>query len=172
MRLSPLDIQNHRFGSRLRGVDPNEVESFLQLVSEDYEALQRDRDALATRVESLEAQVEELRRNEKVLQETLVTAQTLSEDLKKNAVRESEVLVSQAEVKAEKVLETAHRRAARLADDIREMKALRKRLGVALRQTIETHLALVESLTMADEAEEEDAKIAYLAPPKSAQDES
>lgn len=163
MRLTPLDIQKHRFARRWRGLDPAEVDAFLQLIGEDYEALLRDRDALSERARSLQAQVEELKRNEKALQETLVMAQTLSDDLKKTAMKESEVMVSEAEVKAEKILDASHRRAARLAEDIREMKLLRSRLATALRQTIETHLAMVETLT-ADTADEgEESKVAYLA---------
>jgi cell division initiation protein len=168
VRLTPLDIQNHRFTGRWRGLDPSEVEAFLQLVAEDYEALLRERDALREQVRKLEARVDHLTSNEKALQDTLLTAQSLSEDLKKTAMREAEVRVSEAEVKAEKILEAAHRRAARLSGDIREMKALRTRLGTSLRHTIETHLALLESLSEATEAEGEEAKVAFLARPKAA----
>jgi len=166
VRLTPLDIQNHRFATRFRGLDPVEVESFLSLLSEDYEALLRERDALADRVRTLERRVDELSLNEKILQDTLITAQTLSEDLKRTAMKESEVLVSEAEVKAEKVLDAAHRRAAKLAEDIRAMKQLRARLGAALRQTVQTHLALLETLSTGGEDEAEAEKIAYLARPK------
>jgi cell division initiation protein len=166
VRLTPLDIQNHRFATRFRGLDPVEVESFLSLLAEDYEALLRERDALADRVRSLERRVEELSQNEKILQETLVMAQTLSEDLKRTAMKESEVLVSEAEVKAEKVLDAAHRRAAKLAEDIRAMRQLRGRLAAALRQTIQTHLALLETLNTDGGEEAEAEKIAYLTRPK------
>ena len=73
-------------------------------------------------------------------------------------------MISEAEVKGEKILDAAHRRAAKLAEDIREMKALRSRLGAALRTTIETHLALLDTLT-AEPAEEDpvlEGKVAYL----------
>jgi len=166
VRLTPLDIQNHRFATRLRGLDPVEVESFLSLLAEDYEALLRERDALADRVRTLERRVEDLSQNEKILQETLITAQTLSEDLKRTAMKESEVLVSEAEVKAEKVLDAAHRRAAKLAEDIRTMRQLRGRLGVALRQTLQTHLSLLETLSQDGEEEAEAEKLAYLGRPK------
>jgi len=168
MRLTPLDIHNHRFSRRLRGVDPLEVEGFLQLVSEDYEVLIRDRDALAEQLRRLEGRVEELSRNERILQETLVTAKTLSDDLKKTALKESEVMIAQAEVKAEKILEAAQRRAARLTEDIREMKTLRTRLASSLRETIQTHLALIDTLGAADAAQGVDVepdKVAYLARP-------
>lgn len=166
VRLTPLDIQNHRFNKRLRGLDPMEVEGFLQLLSEDYESLLRERDSLREQLHRLQARVDELARNEKVLQETLVTAQTLSEDLKKTAMREAEVLVSEAEVRAEKVLAASHRRAAKLAEDIRELKAMRTRLGAALRQTLDTHVALLETLTTVDDQEAEQDKVAYLSRPK------
>lgn len=162
MRLTPLDIQNHRFSNRLRGIDPAEVESFLHLVSEDYEAILKDRESLAARVSELENRVEDLSRNEKTLQETLVTAQTLSEDLRKTAIKEAEVVVGEAEVKAEKVLAASHRRAARLTEEIRELKAIRTRVGAALRQTLDSHIQLVDSLTAIDEADQEHDKIAYL----------
>ncbi|MCP5056973.1 MAG: DivIVA domain-containing protein [bacterium] len=155
MKLTPLDIQKHAFTQRMRGADPVEVEAFLQMVSEDYEALMRERDQLAERASQLEERVKELGQNEKTLQHTLVTAQTLSDDLKKTAMREAEVRVGEAEVQAEKVLAASHRRAARISEDIREMKALRSRLGAALRQTLETHLALVETITAAEETEQE-----------------
>ncbi len=163
MRLTPLDIQNHRFSSRFRGIDPTEVEGFLHLLSEDYEALLKERDALEHRVRDLEHRVEDLSRNEKVLQQTLVTAQTLSEDLKRTSLKEAEVVVGEAEVKAEKVLAASHRRASRLTEEIRELKAVRTRVGAALRQTLESHLQLVDSLTAIDEADQEHDKVAYIA---------
>ncbi len=151
MRLTPLDIQNHRFNTRLRGYDPAEVEAFVRLIAEDVEALVRERDALRQQVRALETRVDELSVNEKTLKDTLVTAQALSEDLKKTAVKEAEVLISEAEVKSEKILDGTQRRAARLAEDIREMRMLRARLAGAIRGTIETHLELLEGL-----AKEED----------------
>ena len=164
MRLTLLDIQNHRFRRRLRGYDPDEVDAFIEMIAGDYESLGREAEQLRDRVRGLEARVEVLASNEKLLQDTLVTAQALSEDLKHTALKESEVLLSQAEVKAEKVLDAAHRRVAKLAEDIREMKALRTRLGAAVRTTIETHLAMLETLAASD-AEDPilDGKVSYLA---------
>jgi len=164
VRLTALDIQNHHFSSRWRGLDPSEVETFLRLAAEDFEALVRENAGLRERVRSLEAAVEDLSANEHALRKTLVTAQALSEDLKRTAVKESELLISEAEVKGEKILDAAHRRAAKLAEDIREMKALRGRIGAALRTTMETHLALLDTLTGAPAEEDPvlEGKVAYL----------
>jgi len=166
MRLTPLDIQNHHFAQTWRGYDPAEVETFLRMAAEDYEALVRERDGLRETVRHLESRIAELASQEQTLRETLVTAQALAEDLKRTALKESEVTIGQAEVKAEKILDAAHRRAAKLAEDIREMKGLRSRLASAIRTTIETHLALLEGLAEGP-AEDPllDGKVAFLTRP-------
>ena len=151
MRISVLDIRNHSFPRRVGGYDREEVDNFLRMLAEDYEAVLRDAQAQRDHVLKLEARVEDLASNEEILQQTLTTAQRLSDELKRTAVKEAEVLVGGAEVKAEKILDAAHRRAARLAEDIREMKLLRTRLGAAVRAAIQTHLDLLEGLAKGGE---------------------
>lgn len=167
MRMTPLDVQSHRFRRRVSGLDPDEVKSFLAMVAEDYESLLRENESQRDRIHRLETQVAELSANEALLKETLVSAQAMSEDLRRSAVKESEVLLGEAEVRAEKILDAAHRRAAALSEDIREMRALRSRLAGALRAAIETHLSLVEAI----EADPEEAdpllagKVTFLSRP-------
>jgi cell division initiation protein len=163
MRITPLDLRNHRFPRRVAGYAQEEVDDFLRLVAEDYEAALREIEAQREQVARLEQRVEELGINEKILQETLITAQKLSEDLKQTSIKEAEVIVGEAEVKGEKVLDAAHRRAAKLAEDIREMKQLKTRLSTAVRAAIDTHLGLLEGLA-ANPPDDPllDGKVAYL----------
>ena len=146
MRITPLDIRNHRFPRRLTGYDREEVDDFLRMVAEDFEAVLRESQGRREQAIKLQAQVEELSANEQILQDTLTMAQKLSEDLKQTAVKEAEVLVGKAEIQGEKILDAAHRRAARLGEDIREMKRLRTRLAASVRATLETHLKLLDGL--------------------------
>lgn len=147
MRITPLDVRNHVFPRRWWGYDREEVDTFLRMVSSDYEASLRELEALRDQIGQLEGRLQELLGNERLLQETLTSAQQLSQDLKSTAVKEAEVIVSEAEIQGEKVLEAAHRRAARLAEDLREMKRLRGRVATALRASLEHHLKLVEELS-------------------------
>lgn len=173
MRLTPLDIQNHHFPRRFKGYDPVEVDGFLRMVTEDYKSLIEENEAIKTRIREVEQRVNEMQGNEKTLQAAFITAQSMTEDLRQSALKESELVIAQAEVKAEKVLDASHRRAAELAQEISEMKLVKVRLATAIRNTIETHLTLLESL--ADEpattAEIED-KIAYLTKPEEGSDAS
>lgn len=163
MRITPLDLRNHRFPRRMTGYAPAEVDEFLRMVAEDYEGALREIERQREQLIRLETRVDELAANEQVLQDTLTMAQKLSEDLKRTAMKEAEVTVSEAEIRGEKVLEAAHRRAAQLAEDIREMKQLKGQLSAAVRVAIETHLGLLESLA-ADPPDDPllDGKVAYL----------
>jgi cell division initiation protein len=169
MRLTPLDIQSHHFARRVRGLDAGEVETFLRMVAEDFEGLVRECDRQRERIRDLEARVGEMASREETLRATLMTAQEVSDDLRRTAAKEAEVLLAEAEVKAEKVLDAAHRRVAKLAEDIREMRQLRTRLGASVRSAVETHLQLLEGLaTDGPEDPLLDGKVAFLAAPKAA----
>ena len=153
MRITPLDVRNHAFPKRFSGYASDEVDSFLGLVADDFEDLLRESEGLREKVIRLEVRVTELAANESILQETLTTAQRMSEDLKQVAIKEAEVMLGEAEVRAEKVLDAAHRRAAKLAGDLREMKHLRTRLSASVRAAIETHLGILDGLTAAPDDE-------------------
>ena len=174
MRITALDIRNHRFPRRMGGYDREEVDTFLRMIAEDYEALLRDQQAQRERVLELEARVEALASKEEILQLTLTTAQRLSDDLERTSVKEAEVRVGEAEVKAEKILDAAHRRAARLAEDIREMRLLRTRLAGAVRAAIQMHLDLLEGIAEGGEDDPQlEGRIAHLGrSPRAAKSES
>jgi cell division initiation protein len=163
MKITPLDLRNHDFPRKMAGYAREEVDQFLRLVAEDYESALREVEQQREQIARLGARLEELTAHEQILKDTLTTAQKLAEDLKRTAIKEAEVMVSEAEIKGEKVLDAAHRRAAKLAEDIREMRQLKGRLSASVRATIETHLGLLESL--AAEAPNDpmlDGKVAYL----------
>ena len=146
MRMTPLDVHSHQFASRFRGYDPKEVTAFLRIVSEDYEGLVIETEGQSDRIRHLESRVEELVAQEHLLKETLISAQAMTAEMGRTAEREAELRLAEVEVRAEKILDASHRRAARLSQDIREMRALRTRLAESLRGAAETHLAILETL--------------------------
>lgn len=151
MRITPLEIQNHEFSRRLSGVDGEEVANFLNMVADDSQSLVRENEQLRDSVRQLEKRNDELEGGEKILRETLVSAQSMAEKLRETAVAESDVLLSTAEVRAEKILDASHRRAATLSEEIRELRGLRTRVASALRSTLDTHLCLIDRLEQDDD---------------------
>ena len=146
MRMTPLDIQNQRFRTGWRGLDADEVNTFLAAVAEDYAALLQDLSSSEDHVRKLETRIEELSLNESLLKETLVSAQNLSDELRTAAQQQANLQIGEAEVKAEKILDAAHRRAGRLNQEIAELRGLRSRLAETMRASLETQLAVVDAL--------------------------
>ena len=173
MRMTPLEIQSHRFGRRMGGYDRDEVDTFLRMVTEDYEALVGENELQRSRIANLEDRVEEMVRQEKLLQETLLSAQSISEKMRESAEKERDLLIGTAEVRAEKIIDASHRRAARLAENIRELRGMRARITESLRAAIETQLAIIDTLEIDPHSDSivddmVEGKIAYLDQAKTA----
>lgn len=151
MRITPLEVQNHHFSRRFSGLDPEEVASFLKMVADDYQEMVRENQQLKDSVRQLEKRNDELAGGEKILRATLVSAQSMAEKLRETAVAESEVLLNTAELRAEKILDASHRRAATLSEEIRELRGLRKRFASSLRSTIDSHLGMIDRLEQEDD---------------------
>ena len=153
MNLTPLDVTQKQFRKVLRGLDPAEVEAFQALVASELEALVRENLALGERAQHLADEVAELRGRERTLQETLVTAQKASEEIREAARKEAEITISDAELQAEKIVQGAHARFLRIVDDINELKRQRVQFETNVRTLAESHLKLIEA--MRDPAREE-----------------
>ena len=111
MKISPMDLQRQTFSQRLRGFDPAEVRTYLNIVAEEIAALQRERDGLEQEVQSLRGLVDEHRQRETILKNTLLTAQRLSEEMKDAARNQSESVIKEDEMQADRLIELAQSRA-------------------------------------------------------------
>jgi cell division initiation protein len=83
--------------------------------------------------------------------------------MKDNARKSAELIIAEAEVKAEKILNKAHNRLAQLHEDISELKRPRMQIEVQISSVIESHSKLLEiSKDGTKEMDEEDAKLKVL----------
>jgi cell division initiation protein len=144
MRLTPIDIRQHRFSIRLRGFDPEEVQSFLETVVADFEDIVRENASLKRDADRLTRELEKYQTREATIQETLTTAQGVVEQLKRTALKEAEVMIGEAEVRAEKLLREAEVRRGDLSGEITQLKRMRERLTYDLRSTLHGYLKLVD----------------------------
>jgi cell division initiation protein len=123
MKITPLDIQQMVFRVKLRGYDREEVNRFLEEVAQTVESLNRDNAALRERVVFLDQQIAELKRTETTLSNTLVSAQSLADDVKRSAQRDAELTIKEAELKAGELFRQAR---VELADTQRDLSMLHK----------------------------------------------
>ena len=153
MKISPMDLQRQTFARRLRGYDTAEVRTYLNIVAEEVAALQRERDGLDQEVQSLRALVDEHRQRETILKNTLLTAQRLSEEIRDAARKQSESVVKEAEIQADRLLELAQSRAQEVERGILDLRAHRSSLRTDVRALI---TRLTHILDLQEEAEVED----------------
>ena len=148
--LTPLEIQKQLFARKLKGFDPAEVRAYLQLVAEEIEILLRDVDRLSRENAMLREDLDDHSQRERILKDTLLSAQKVSEDVKANARKEAELIVKDAELLAERVVSQAMIRVSDLERSIQDLKIERASARNKLQATLDT----VQQLIMLDAEQE------------------
>jgi cell division initiation protein len=144
MELSPLEITQREFGRKFRGLDPEEVHTFLEQIAEEMTRLVQETTDRAAQIQRLEAQLRVHQEREDSLRNTLVTAQKMTDEIKANATREADLALKEAELKAERLMEQAHRRLAQVQAEIAELVRQRDLFAAKLRGLLKTHLELLD----------------------------
>src|ERR1700752_251625 len=120
--LTPLEIQKQSFARKLKGFDPNEVRAYLQMVAEEIEALLKEVDHLSRENVMLREDLDEHNQRERILKDTLLSAQRVSEEVKANARKEAELIVKDAELLSARLVSQAMTRVADLERTIQDLK--------------------------------------------------
>ena len=152
MRITPHDIRQQQFTSKLlRGYDPQEVDAFLDDIAEDYESVLKETTLLREQMAAIEERSRGVAEREKSLQETLVTTQRLAEEMKAAARREAELIVREAELRAEKVLEAVRGEEARIRTEIHALRRMRRQVFEEVMSTLERYQRLASADGPSDE---------------------
>ncbi len=168
MNLTPLDIQQQQFRVRFRGFDIREVDRFLEQVSEVFAAMHSDNKSLREEIRRLKLETQGYKEREETFKRAMLNSQKVLEQMKDNARKSAEVIIADAEVKAEKVLNRAHNRLSQLHEDIAELKRQRLQIEVQIRSVIEAHTKLLEiGKESMDAMDAADDKVAVLKQPPS-----
>ena len=141
-----MDITNRTFSKSLRGYDTEEVKNFLQLVSEDLEALISEQSEQKKELEHLKESLSDLRERERILKDTMLLAQETKEEVQKNAMKEAEIIVRESELQAERIVAAAHDRAAAVQQEIDELIRNRSMLLRELTGLIQKTESFLETL--------------------------
>ena len=107
MSVTPIDMRQREFGTAMRGFDRGEVTAFLVEAAGEYELALRENDRLRQEIIRLEASLHQFRELEGSLKSTLMSAQKIADDMRENAVKESQRLVREAEGQAEVIVQAA-----------------------------------------------------------------
>jgi cell division initiation protein len=143
MALTALDIQQQRFRTKVRGLDPKEVQAFLEQAAAAFEELQRENHRLTDEDRQLRGEIEEHRNREGTFKRALMQSQKVLDQMTVNAEKQADLIVAEAENKAEKLLHQAQRRLSQLQEHITELKRQRVQIEVEIGSVIESHRRLL-----------------------------
>lgn len=147
MALTPLDILQKQFGpARKGGYDPEEVHRFLDEVREAWEGTLKENLRLREELRTLDAAVDALRGEQDEIRQTLLLARRMAVDLENTARRESDVLVGEARLEAERVLATAHDERRAVQEEVLRLKATRIHHLAQMRALVDAHGRMLDAI--------------------------
>lgn len=148
--LTPLEIQKQTFSRALKGYQVDEVRAYLHLIAEEIERLLKDVDRFSRENAMLREELDDHSQRERILKDTLLSAQKVSEDVKANARKEAELIVKDAELLSERLVSQAMARVADLEKSIQDLKIERHAARNKLQSTLDT----VQQMIMLDAEQE------------------
>lgn len=148
MKLTPLDIKKQEFKKVMRGYDPVEVDTFMDMMANEFEDLLKQQKEMRDKAVELETQLKDYRQIEKTLQQTLLQAQETTGRTYEAARREAETIVREAEGKASRIVEQASIDLTRINSHITQLRGKKDSLLGRLRVLLSSELDLIKTLEM------------------------
>ena len=150
MKLTPLDIKKQEFNRTFRGLDPLEVETFLEMVANEYEALLKENEQMKTDDQILRTQVKDYQKVEQTLKETLINAQESINRARVNTEKEANLIIHEAELRAEKIMDRARREVEKTKNDLTLLQAQKESFANRLKHILESQVELIKVLQIDD----------------------
>jgi cell division initiation protein len=148
MPLTPVEVRHIQLKRGLFGYRKSAVHRMMDDIADSFETVWRERSQLVERVEELETEVSRHVELEGLLRSTLVSAERASQDIKSAARRDADVIVSEANAEARKVMRDAITEKEQLMGDVRRVQAL-----------LRSALAVVEEVPDAPSEKAEPAEV-------------
>ena len=145
MALSPLDIHNKEFASKFRGYNEDEVNEFLEQIMKDYENVLAENKTLQASLQQSTEQVSHFNTIEQTLQKSILIAQEAAEDVRRNSMKESKLIIKEAEKNADRIVNEALSRARQISVEVEDLKKQSKVFRARFKMLIEAQLDLIQS---------------------------
>ncbi len=131
MKITPIEIRQKAFSRVLRGYDKEEVDAFLQTLSQEWERVMDENKEYRIKLDISEREVRKLREVEGSLYKTLKAAEETGSHLIEQANRSAELYLREAKAHADSLLREARAKAQQMLQEteVRSRRALEETLG-------------------------------------------
>ena len=150
MKITPIDISKQEFKKIMRGYDPVEVDTFLEMLGNDYEALVNQNNDYIEKINKLEAELKNFKEVEKTLKQTLLNLQENSDKSRENSKKEAILIKKEAEIEAKEMIDKAKRQSQAMREEMITMQTQKDSLIARLRHILSSHLELLDVLELDD----------------------
>jgi len=155
MGITPLVVKQKEFTTRFRGFDVQEVDNFLEEVTKELGNLNHTIQSVHEENHRLNLENQGYRKRENSMKNAMIQSQKVLDQMKENAKKSSQVILANAEVEAEKMLNRAHKRLSQLHSDIIELKRQRIQLEMQISAVLESHSKMLEMTKEENKAADE-----------------
>ena len=105
--VTPNDIQNKVFSNAMRGYNKREVDEFLDEITIDFQKQLDENAKMAAEIKQLNAQIEESKKTQQSVANTLEQAKRLMSDISESAEKRAEVIIKNARLDAQTITRNA-----------------------------------------------------------------
>ena len=144
--ITPMDIHNKTFSKGLRGYSEEEVNDFLRQIVTDYEQIYREHREMEEEMDQMKVKLSNYERISDTMTATLQLAKDTAENVKKNAKRNADILISNAKMEGDRQVKDAEDYRRRLAETMILTEGNMKYYVSKIRKDLELALASIDAL--------------------------
>jgi len=139
-RMTPIDIENVKLTKSFRGYDPAEVDQLLAQAAAALEKLLAENANIREESERLRAELEMLRRDEKFVQEAIITAQKTADEIRLAAQKHADLIVEEGRQAAHAEKNATQQKISEMKWEFERIRQDRQRFQDDFRVLLERHL--------------------------------
>jgi cell division initiation protein len=153
MAIRPIDVRRKEFKSGLRGYDANQVDDFLDEVADEFERIFAENQRMLEEITSLRERLQQFEELEASIQEALVQAQQVAQDLRRNAGKEAELIVREAKEQSHRILADSSGRVERVQESYEVLRKAKQDFANDFRHLLKSYLTVMDNADVASAKE-------------------
>ncbi len=148
MKITPVEINNQEFKKVMRGYDPVEVDTFLEMLGNEFEKLLNAGASSEKRLIELETELKSFKEHESTLKQTLVNVQESTSKSRENSKKEADLIKREAELAASELIDKARREVQKLREELVTLETQKTSLLSRLRHVLTSQMELLDVLEL------------------------
>ena len=150
------EIRQITFEKVVRGYRPEDVESFMEKIADEFEALAAEKQEIEGQLYILAERIEQYKTEEESIKTTLINAQKLGESIIAESRQKAEAILKDANIRKNDILASAHEEFAMYEENLARIKREVSDFKISVLSMYKEH---IESLSRVPEIKREPANV-------------